>query len=106
MELIIIVLVLLIVMAEDCAMSSIEASALGKGNMFFILGVLFYFLVCVLLKRSFQTKGMGVINTLWSALSVITVAAVGCFYFGEQLTRMEIVAVGLATIAAAIMANN
>jgi EamA domain-containing membrane protein RarD len=35
----------------------------------------------------------------------MTVAGVGYFYFDEPLTRWEIIAVGLATVAAAIMAR-
>jgi multidrug transporter EmrE-like cation transporter len=59
----------------------------------------------LLLRRTFAIKGMAIVNTLWSALSIMTVAGVGYFYFDEPLTRWEIIAVGLATVAAAIMAR-
>jgi multidrug transporter EmrE-like cation transporter len=103
MDLIIIVIVLLIVLAETCAQSSIQTSALTHNTGYFALGLLFYALVAILLKQSFRARGMAIINALWSALSVIAVAGVGYFYFGEDLTRSEIFAVGLATIAAAII---
>ncbi len=104
MEIIILLLVLLIVLVEDCAMSCIRVSMEGKYQ-YFIYGMLFYLLVAVLLKQSFSMRGMAAVNTLWNALSVITVAGIGYFYFGEKLTKWEIVAVGLATVAATIMSR-
>ncbi len=104
------ILVLLIVIAECGAMSCIRMSgveAAGMGHyLYFIFGTLLYVLVALLLKKSFDIRGMAVVNTLWSALSVITVAGIGCFYFGEKLTHWEIIAVGLATVAATIMAQD
>lgn len=104
MEIIILLLVLLIVIAESCAMSTIQLSVNGP-RIYFLLGMLLYILVAVLLRRTFSVRGMAVVNTLWSALSVLTVAGVGYFYFDEALTQWEIIAVGLAAVAAAIMAR-
>ncbi len=107
MEVIILILVLMIVITECGAMSCIRMSGIGNGHLiYFIYGMLLYILVAILLRKSFNIRGMAVVNTLWSALSVITVAGIGYLYFGEQLTHWEVIAVGLASIAAGIMARD
>ncbi len=105
MEFIILILVLMIVIAEGGAMSCIRMS--GDGHyLYFLYGMLLYILVAFLLRESFGLRGMAAVNTIWSALSVISVAGIGYFYFGEQLTHWEVTAVALATAAAAIMARD
>ncbi len=114
MEIIILLLVILIVIAESAAMGCIRmssdmsgpAESSSKSYVCFTYGVLLYILVAVLLKKSFNIKGMAVVNTLWSAMSVIAVAGVGRVYFGEELTHWEVVAVCLAAISASIMARD
>ncbi len=105
MGIVILLLVLLIVIAEGAAMGCIRMSSVRMNHIYFAFGVVLYVLVAVLLKKSFDIKGMAIVNTLWSALSVITVAGIGCVYFGEQLTRCEVVGVCLAAISAGLMAR-
>lgn len=103
------ILIFLIVLAEDCALSCIQISAdarhAARSHLYFLAGSLFYILVAILLKMAFKTRGMAIVNTLWSSLSVLTVAGIGYFAFGEQLTRWEVIAVGLAAISSGIMAK-
>ena len=68
-----------------------------------IMGLLFYLLVILCLRETFKIKEMGAVNGLWSALSVISVASVGVFWFGEKLTEAELVAICLSAVTAGII---
>ncbi len=81
-----------------------DSALVGSGAEFwFIIGALMYVLVAILLRQTFKYEKMGVVNGLWSALSVIAAILVGKLVYGESLQRMELVAIGLATIAAIIL---
>jgi len=106
-HIVVIILILVIVLSESTAMASLKKSGLtdvGNGAEFwFIIGALMYVLVAILLRQTFKYEKMGVVNGLWSALSVIAAILVGKLIYGESLQRMELVAIGLATIAAIIL---
>lgn len=106
MQAILIFLVLLIVAAEGLAMSSIQMSSLNSAavvDVFLILGLFFYAVVAILLKQSFTIKKMGSVNALWSALSVVSVAAASALFFKETFTGLELFGISLAVVATAIM---
>ena len=103
MNLIIIILVLIIVIAESCAMSCVTYSTQSTPAAWLTMGVLFYALVVLCLRETFKIKEMGAVNGLWSALSVISIASVGVFWFGEKLTSAELVAICLSAVAAGII---
>jgi len=109
-HILVIVLILLIVLSESAAMATLKKSGLNEGapigngaEFWFIIGALMYVLVAILLRQTFKYEKMGVINGLWSALSVIAAILVGKLVYGESLQKMEIVAIGLATVAAIIL---
>jgi multidrug transporter EmrE-like cation transporter len=66
----------------------------------YIAGVLFYTIVCALLVMSYKYKGMGLVNVLWSGLSVLVILSTGMLFFGEDITRMDMI--GAAMIVAGI----
>jgi multidrug transporter EmrE-like cation transporter len=49
---------------------------------------------------SYKYKGMGLINVLWSGLSVLVILSTGMLFFGEDITRMDMI--GAAMILAGI----
>ena len=59
----------------------------------FLTGVLFYGIVCLLLVLSYKYKGMGIINVLWSGISVLVIVSVGMLFFHEKITPMDWVGV-------------
>lgn len=70
----------------------------------FLSGVLFYGVVCFLLVLSYQYKGLGLINVLWSGISVLVIVSVGMIFFHEKITPMDwlgvllvLVGIGLIT---------
>lgn len=69
----------------------------------FLGGVVFYSIVCLLLVLSYQYKGLGLINVLWSGISVLVIVSVGMIFFHEKITKMDwmgvlLVLVGIAMI--------
>lgn len=109
---VVIILILLIVLSESAAMATLKKSGLEDGapmgfgsgaEFWFIAGALMYVLVAILLRQTFKYEKMGIVNGLWSALSVIATILIGKVVYGESLQRMELVAIGLATVAAIIL---
>lgn len=101
----VLLLALLIVASEDIALASIRQSENPGMSHWFIIGLLFYLLVAIFLRTSFTTTGIGLMNTLWSALSVPTSVLMGYIWFGEKMTNLQLVAAGLATVASVLVAN-
>ena len=66
----------------------------------YIAGVLFYIIVCALLVMSYKYKGMGLVNVLWSGLSVLVILSTGVLFFDESITRMDMI--GAAMIVSGI----
>lgn len=64
----------------------------------FLIAVIFYAIVCYLLVISYQYKGMGIINVLWSGMSILLMVSVGLIFYQETLTRYEVLGVSLIII--------
>ena len=82
-------LVLSIVLSETIAISFLKKFSLTANWLFFALGLVFYTLVSVLLIKSFKYEEMGIVNVLWSALSVLMVVGSGVIFFKEHVTLFE-----------------
>jgi small multidrug resistance pump len=83
--------VLAIVAIETMAMTCFKKSLDRKT--FFVAGVVLYALVGFLLCQTFHYKGLGLVNALWSALSVVATTAVGVLYFKETMHLHDYVAI-------------
>jgi multidrug transporter EmrE-like cation transporter len=92
--------ILAIVGVETAAMTCFK-KCLGGGRAWFAAGVALYAVVGLLLMYSFSFKGLGIVNAMWSALSVIATTTVGVLYFKETLHVHDYVAVGF--IAAGVV---
>lgn len=57
----------------------------------YLLGVLFYGFVWYFLIRAYEHRTMGMINVLWSSMSVLTVMTLSYFYWGENVTYNDII---------------
>jgi multidrug transporter EmrE-like cation transporter len=97
-------LVLLISFSECLGQSCLKKYSLTPASHWlYWLGVVFYAMVCLLLVFSYKYRGMGIINILWSGLSVLTIVTVGIFFFDEKLTALDwtgilLVLLGIACI--------
>lgn len=92
----------LILLCETTAISFLKEFSQIHRSWFFVLGALFYAGVSLLLVQSFGYEGMGIINVLWSAFSVIFVAGVGVLKFHEHITHAEAVGM-LFTVAGVVI---
>lgn len=92
-------LVFLISLSE-CAGQGCLKTFYGQPNKtyLYVLGIAFYAIVCTLLVLSYRYKGMGIMNVLWSGMSVLVVVSAGMVFFGEKITQLD--AAGIVLILA------
>jgi multidrug transporter EmrE-like cation transporter len=103
MQIVLLVIIILIVIAEGSAMFTLKKSTEERKEVYILLGILLYALVAMLLRQSFMMDKIGIINGLWSAVSVISAIVVGRVFYGEELTTAELGAICMAGAAAGIL---
>ena len=64
----------------------------------FLIGTMFYIAVCLMLIFSHKYNGLGVINILWSGLSVLLIASTGALFFGDTLQAIHILGMGFILV--------
>ncbi len=97
------VYVAFILLCETTAISFLKEYSKIKHAKFFVLGVLLYGGVSYFLIQSFAFEGLGMVNVMWSAFSLISVAAVGVMEFRERMTHMEMLAMSLSIVGIVIL---
>lgn len=100
------VLILFIVACEACAQSCANNMSHTPNIMFLIAGGLFYMLVVYLLSLAHKKAPMGIVNAIWSGLSVIAISSVGYFIFDQKLANDQIAMMGVIAIGVAYLAVN
>lgn len=73
---------------------------------YFLIAVLCYAMVCYLLLQSYNYKGMGIVNTLWSGTSIIVILFVGIFFFNEKIYIGDIIGIILILIGFFLISYN
>jgi multidrug transporter EmrE-like cation transporter len=87
------ILLLIIVLISICEL--IGQSCLKYLNIhdaqyhYYLFGVFAYALVCWLLLQSYNYKGMGMVNVLWSGMSILVILTASIIMFNEQLTLYD-----------------
>ncbi len=56
---------------------------------YYLFGVFAYALVCWLLLQSYYFKGMGMVNVLWSGMSILVILTASIIMFNEQLSLCD-----------------
>lgn len=74
---------------EALAQSSIQSAERFQNKSYIGLAVVSYAVVCILLYKSYQYKGVGIVNVLWSGVSIVLMISIGYFIFGERITFVE-----------------
>lgn len=69
----------------------------------FGLAVICYILIVMTLINTYDEENIGMVNALWSATALITVAMVGYFFFEETFTTGEYVGLGLILAGAVLL---
>ena len=95
-------LILIIVLISICEL--IGQSCLKYLNIhdsqyqYYLFGVIAYAMVCYLLLQSYNFKGMGMVNVLWSGMSILVILTASIIMFNEQLSLFDKVGVMLILI--------
>ncbi len=85
-------LVLFISISECLGQSCLKKfhiNPLPENNYLYYLAVAFYSLVCLLLLLSYKYKSMGIVNVLWSGISVLVILSTGAIFFHEKITTLD-----------------
>ena len=99
MDFYLIVLLIIIIVTESSAQYFLQERTKTNENVYLIVGVLLYAAVgaiySVILNRG---KKLAIANSFWNAGSEITVALLGFFVFGQKLSKVQMVGIGLILI--------
>lgn len=84
------IIICLISLCELFGQSCIKYFNLNKNKYhYYFIAILFYSFVCYLLLLSYKFKGMGIINVLWSGISILVILSSSILFFGETITTMD-----------------
>ena len=91
-----IAIILLISLCESAGQSCLKKLFVNPDEKYlYFVAILFYSIVCYLLIMSYRYKGMGLVNILWSGMSILVICSVGITFFGEKITFMDKIGIGL-----------
>jgi len=86
----VLIIVCLISLCELLGQSCLKYLDVNKSKYhYYFIAVIFYSFVCYLLLLSYKFKGMGIINVLWSGISVLVILSSSMLFFGEKITTMD-----------------
>ena len=64
----------------------------------FFLGWLMYLGVVYFLLRAYDDGNFAITNAFWNALTTVSISLIGIFYYKENLTKAEMVGIGLIVL--------
>ncbi len=92
-----------ILLCESTAMSFLKEYTKISRHAYFLAGLLFYTAVVFFLIQSFHFEGMGMVNVIWSAFSVVFVECLAVYTFHERVTHTQIFGILFAVVGVAIL---
>lgn len=72
-----------------------------RNMVWYLSAILGYALIVLILARLAQTGKIGIINSVWNAISICMSLAMGLIVFGEKPSKMEII--GIVAIIAGVV---
>lgn len=88
----------LIVFFESIAQYHIKKSKINKNVLFLLIAIMSYSMVCLLLRKCYDFNGLGITNLVWSIASIVSMLSVGYVFFGENITKYDIIGMFLSII--------
>jgi multidrug transporter EmrE-like cation transporter len=58
---------------------------------YYFIAILSYCVVAYLLTLSYDHKGMGITNLLWSGITIVVILTAGMILYGEKLTNYDVI---------------
>jgi len=94
------ILIILLISISECLGQSCLKSLFNEPKKYYLyfIAVIFYSIVCYLLFLSYKYKSMGLVNVLWSGISVLLILSIGSIFFNETVTRLDILGVILVIL--------
>ncbi len=89
---------MLMLATETTSMGYLKDYSVSGHLLSLALGIGFYFLMDLFLIRSLKYEGMGIVNTIASAFSVVLVVITGMILFQEKISGIQ--AAGIAFVLA------
>lgn len=89
----IIYLVLAIVVLETIAHIYLKKSKLAGKKGYIIISVILYSIISFLLIQSYDYDRIGIVNFLWSILSIIIVFLAGFIFYHEKITFNDVMGI-------------
>lgn len=97
-------IILFVASCEALAQSTIYYSNVSKNNIYLMLGIILYIFVAFAIYQAYNYKGVGMVNAIWSAISIILLIMIGLFIFNENISTQEYV--GIIFIILGIVLTN
>ena len=90
---ILLTIILAIAFFELIAQSSVKYFHETKKtqNIYYFIAILSYCVVAYLLTLSYEHKGMGITNLLWSGITIVIILIAGIILYDEKLTNNDII---------------
>lgn len=79
-----------IVLLETVAQSCLKKTKITNNQNYMCISVIAYFLICLLLIKSYAYDTMGVVNLIWSCFSIILVVVAGVCLYHEEFTKYDL----------------
>lgn len=99
----IILIVILITLIEATSMSCLKEYQRNNKYLYLVSAMFLYSLVCLLLVNIYSIGKIGLINVLWSGLSVVVVLIFGIVFFKETIHFHDVVAIILIVTGISIV---
>jgi drug/metabolite transporter (DMT)-like permease len=94
-----IVAIILISILEASSQAALKAVRVYNQNYWFFFGAMGYVCIAALLYYSYQFRGMGSVNLMWSSLSILLAVLFGHILYNEEITYKIVIAVIFALLA-------
>jgi len=78
-----------IVLLETVAQSCLKKTKITNNQNYMCISIIAYFLICLLLIKSYAYDTMGVVNLIWSCFSIILVVVAGVCLYHEEFTKYD-----------------
>jgi multidrug transporter EmrE-like cation transporter len=87
------IIILTIAIIEACGQYCIKKGSIEKHSLMYYIGLISYITISYLLLKTYEYKGIGFSNLLWSSISIILACITGKIFFGEQINYLACILV-------------
>lgn len=88
-RLVLLVIITLISLCEMIGQGCIKRYHANKNMSYCLYAIIFYAMICYLLLKSYNYEGMGIVNVLWSGISILIILFAGIMFFNEVITTKD-----------------